>query len=287
MTPVAPRVGAAALFWVVAIACLLACTAMLAARMADRTKTAWEDALRTNIIALIAAPDTPAGLEDAALALNSVDQIENVRIVTPQRVEALLRDMGVDLAAKDLPAPRLITFDVTTAPSETWKRRVEAQLQAANLTIEIFGRGPNVLRAAEEARKQADATLAIGALLAGAALLTVGLVGRTRTALDRFMIPPLADMGATRGQVSRMFASRSAVEGFAAGALGAIGATAPLWWLLTYPDRFGAPFNEWARLLEWTDATPLAGAPLLAALLAAAGSRASSNRLYEIAARRR
>lgn len=287
MTPVAPRAGGAALFWVVAIACLLACTAVLAAQMADRAKTAWEGALRSNVIALITAPDTPAGLEDAALALNSISEIENVRIVTPQRVEALLRDLGVDLAAKDLPAPRLITFDMTTPPTEGWKRRVQSQLQTAGLTIEIFGRGPNVLRAAEEAHKQADATLAIGALLAGAALLTVGLVGRTRTALDRDMIPPLADMGATRGQVSRMFASRSAVEGFAAGALGAIGVAAPLWWLLTYPDRFGAPFDEWASLLEWTDATPLAGAPLLAALLAAAGSRASSNRFYELAARRR
>lgn len=287
MTPVAPRAGGAALFWVVAIACLLACTAMLAARMADRTKSAWDAALRSNIIALITAPDTPAGLEDAALALNSIPEIDNVRIVTPQRVEALLRDLGVDLAAKDLPGPRLITFDMNAAPSEPWKRRVQAQLQTAGLTIEIFGRGPNVIRAAEQARKQADATLAIGALLAGAAMLTVGLVGRTRASLDRGLVAPLADMGATRGQVSRMFAGRSAVEGFAAGALGAIGVTAPLWWMLTYPDRFGAPFNEWANLLEWTDAAPLAGAPLLAALLAAAGSRASSNRLYELAARRR
>lgn len=288
MRPIAPRAGGAALFWVVAIACLLAGTAVLASMMADRTQATWDGALRSNVIARIVSPDAPSALEGATLALNAIEGVNTVRIVTPERAIAVLRSLGVpDITASDLPTPRLITFNVDAPPTPEWARSIEARLAQAGFTTEIYGPGPNVRRGAEEAVKQANAARAIGALLAGAALLTIGLAGRARAAHDRAVIAPLADMGATRGQVGGAFATRSAIEGFLGGALGTLAVMAPLWWLLQHPADFGAPFNEWAGLLEWKDALPLGAAPLLAALLAAGGARSASTRVYEQAARRR
>jgi hypothetical protein len=77
------------------------------------------------------------------------------------------------------------------------------------------------------------------------------------------------------------------VEGFLAGAVGTLAILAPLYWLMTQAGDIAPPFNEWVSLLEWKDAAPLAGAPLLTALLAAAGARTASARTYEQMARRR
>jgi cell division protein FtsX len=119
-------------------------------------------------------------------------------------------------------------------------------------------------------------------VLFGTALLTAGLAGRTRVAGDRMLVRPLADMGATRGQVSRAFAARGVVEGFTAGLMGAFAATLLALWALSLP-----PFLSWATQFRQEDAAPLLATPLLAALLAGAGARSASNRFYRNAARSR
>jgi cell division protein FtsX len=285
LTPIAPRIGGVALFWVIAIACFLAVTAGLAARLADRTANSWNDALRGGLTARILAPEGAEGLNQAALQMNGIDGVRTVRIVTAERAAQLLRHWGgPEIRAEDLPALRLLEFSATRAPTTNWLATVQSAMRAAGFQTEIYGPGPAVRDAAENATFLAKAAIAIGAMLAGAGLLTAGLAGRARAAIDRELIAPLADMGATRGQVSGAFAVRSAVEGFAAGLVGAFAAIALGFWLLslTTPDL---PFAEWGQRLDPTDGAPILAAPVLAALLAAAGARAACNRLYEQAAR--
>lgn len=283
MTPIVPRAGGAALFWVVAIASMLAAVAVLSALLADRSADSAEAVLRSQYIARILTPDSPAALDDAAIALNAVDGVDAVRIVTPERAAALLRNWGgPDIQPTDLPALRLITFSADRAPAADWTTTVASTMRGAGFQTEVYGPGPTAVESVKKAQELAEVTVAIGGVLFGAALLTAGLAGRTRVAGDRTLIRPLADMGATRGQVSRAFAARAAVEGFTAGLMGAFAASLLAAWALSLP-----PFLSWAAQLKQEDAAPLLAAPLLAALLAGAGARSASNRFYRNVARSR
>jgi cell division protein FtsX len=281
LTPIAPRAGGAALFWVVAIACLLAAVAVLAALLANRSAQSAEAVLRNQFIARILEPESPNTLDDAALALNAIDGVDSVRIVTPERASALLRNWGgPKLEAADLPAMRLITFSTDRSPRADWTTTIASTMRGAGFTAEVYGPGPAAIESVRKAGELSDVTIAIGGVLFVAALLTAGLAGRARVAADRMLIRPLADMGATRGQVSRAFAGRAAVEGFTAGLMGAIAASLLAAWALSLP-----PFQSWASQLRTSDAAPLLVAPLIAALLAGAGARSASNRFFAHAAR--
>ena len=284
MTSIAPRSGGVALFWVIVIACLLAATAGVAARLADGASDALESRMRAGLTARILAPDTPDALERAALQLNGVTGIASVRIVTAERAAQLLRNAGgPELNPSDLPALRLLEFNANRAPDAAWLNTVAAAMRAGGFEAEIYGPGPVMREGAENAGSLAKAALSLCIVLAGAALLTIGLAGRARAAMDRDIIGPLADMGATRGQISTAFAARSAVEAFTAGLVGAFGAATLIFMWVNLPDF---PFADWAARIGGADALPLIVAPMLAALLAVAGARAASNRYYEIAARR-
>ncbi len=281
MTPIAPRAGGAALFWVVVIACLLAAVAVLAALLANRSAQSADAVLRSQFVARILEPDAASTLDDAALALNAIDGVDSVRIVTSERASALLRNWGgPKLEASDLPAMRLITFSADRSPRADWTTTITTTMRGAGFTAEVYGPGPAAIESVRKARDLADVTIAIGGVLFGAALLTAGLAARVRVAVDRALIRPLADMGATRGQVSRAFAGRAAVEGFTAGLVGAIAASLLAAWALSLP-----PFHSWASQVRVGDSAPLLLSPLIAALLAAAGARSASNRLFAHAAR--
>jgi cell division protein FtsX len=283
LTPIVPRAGGAALFWVVAIASMLAAIAVLSALLAHRSADSADAVLRSQYIARILAPESATALDDAAIALNAVDGVEAVRIVTPERAAALLRNWGgPNIQPTDLPALRLITFSADRSPAADWTQTVAATMRGAGFQAEVYGPGPAAVEAVRKSQELASVAIAIGGVLFGAALLTAGLAGRTRVASDRMLIRPLADMGATRGQVSRAFAARAAVEGFTAGLMGAFGASLLAAWALSLP-----PFVSWAAQLRQEDAAPLLATPLLAALLAGAGARSASNRFYSNAARSR
>jgi cell division protein FtsX len=286
MTPLAPRDGGAALFWVVAIACLLAAVAGLAARLADRAAADWDDALRGALTARVLAPDTPEALDGAARTLGDMPGVETVRVVTPARAAALLRNWGGPaIPAENLPALRVIEFKAQAAPTPAWTSTVEHGLVAAGYEAKVYGPGPALREAAGEAHALAEFAVIAGAVLGVAALFTAGLAGRARAASDYAIVAPMADAGATRGQVSGAFAGRAALEGFMAGLVGAFAATLISAWLLSL-DTPGLPFSDWAQRVEIIDGAPLIAAPLLAALLAGAGARTAADRLYRRAARR-
>jgi cell division protein FtsX len=283
LTPIVPRAGGAALFWVVAIASMLAAVAVLSALLATRSADSADVVLRSQYIARILSPDGATTLEDAAIALNAVDGVDAVRIVTPERATELLRNWGgPNIHPADLPALRLITFSADRAPAADWTKVVASTMSGAGFQTEVYGPGPAAIDAGRKAEELATVTVAIAAVLFGAAILTAGLAGRTRVAGDRMLIRPLADMGATRGQVSGAFAGRGAVEGFTAGLMGAFAAAVMTAWALSLP-----PFMSWASQFRQEDAAPLLATPLLAALLASAGARSASNRFYRYAARSR
>ncbi|MGE3302377.1 MAG: hypothetical protein AB7M12_04630 [Hyphomonadaceae bacterium] len=287
MTAVAPREGGAAMFWAIALACVLAAVAGLTASLAVRLADASAHNLRTGLAARVVAPDTPEALAGAETALRAAPGVEFAEVLTQDRAAGMLRGgLGVDAAAVELPPLRVIQFRAKTTPTADWLRETEQRLRGVGYDVEIYGPSATRITAAQNAQVAAIGALAVSGALAIAALLTTGLAGRARAAADRGVIPALADLGATRGQVARIFAGRAAMEGFTAGLVGAFAATVVCGWLLTREDG-AAPLSALAQQLDMRDGAILLATPLLAALLAAAGARAASNRFYKIAARRR
>ena len=287
MITTAPRRHGAALFLVVALTCFLAASAAIGARVSLRAADAFSEGLRGALTVRIVSPDTPEAVVSAAQMLRGSPGIYSARAVTPERAAALLRKWtGPGVEPGDLPPLRLIEIEVDRARANpNFARAIERALAGANYRAEVYGPGQWVENSASTAVQLRNIAVALAAALGITALLTAGLAGRARAAADRGLIAPLADLGATRGQVTAPFAARAATEGFMAGLLGAALALAVAAWILRQwlPNM---PLSDWTRVFAMQDAAPIAATPLLAALLAAAGARAAVSRAYSVAARR-
>lgn len=290
MIRISPRRHGAALFMTIVIACFLAASAGISARLAYRAADAWNQSLRGAMTVRIISPDTPEATAKAADLMHTAVGIRSARPVTPQRAAALLNGWGgPGVSAADMPALRLIELDVEKSQATPdFARKLKEQLSDAGFQAEVAAPGPRV----QAWGKVADAVQLLGVSLALglglAALLTAGLAGRARAGADRNLIAPLADMGATRGQVARIFAGRSALEGFLAGLVGGAAALAGVAWALyLLPSALpGLPLTDWTNKFALQDALFITAAtPLLAGLLAAAGARAAANRAFGRAAR--
>jgi cell division protein FtsX len=290
MIRISPRRHGAALFWTITIACFLAASAGIAARIAYRAADAWNASLRGAMTVRIVGPDEPGAVTKAADLLHTAVGIYSAKPVTPERAAELLNGWaGQNVAAGDLPSLRLIELDVDRSQATpAFAKRLRDQLALAGYEAEVYLPGARVELWARAVNAARAVGVSLALALGLAALLTAGLAGRARASADRALIAPLADMGATRGQVAAIFASRSAIEGFLAGLLGAAAALAGIAYLLySLPSLLpGLPLTDWTNGFASQDATIIAAAtPFLAALLAAAGARSSANRAYGRASR--
>ncbi len=288
MTPasLAPRRDGAALFCILAIACFLATCAAIAAGVAARAAQAWGSSVQGALTVRVVAPDTPEAASEVAAALAATRGVRAARAVSPARAKALLENWaGPDLALEKLPTLRLVELEIDRARANpAYARALQRALAANGYETEIYAPGPWADEAAEAAARYRAIALTAAAFLTGSALLTAGLAGRARVFADRTLLAPLADMGAPRWRAAAPFAARSALEGFAAGVIGAVVAGLFAAWL-TAQALPRLPLPDWRFVLTPGDLLPLAATPLLAGLLAGAGARAAALRLYARAAK--
>jgi cell division transport system permease protein len=286
MMHVIPARHGAALFWTVAIACFLAASAGIAARISFRAADAWSQGLHGALTVRIIAPDSQEAVIQVAERLRTSPGIFAARAMTPEDAAKLLNEWGgPGIQARDLPPLRLIELEVDKSQATTgFAHSLEHQLEAVGYQAEVYGPGQWAENWASATIGYRDIGIALVLALGITALLTAGLVGRARAAADRALIPPLADMGASRGQVAGLFARRGAAEGFLAGLLGTAFAVA-FSGVALYDFLPRMPLNDWANLFSPIDAAPVVVTPFLAALLVGAGARAAANRAYARAAR--
>jgi cell division transport system permease protein len=274
-----------ALFWTLAIAAFAAAAVGLAARAIDRGVTGVEETQRNYAIVRVIAPDGPEAVVAAEAALADAPHVASAAPITAQRAADLLAQWGGSpVAAADMPPLRLIEIELEPASAQAdVSGDLVAALARGGVTAEVVQAPANAGAGGMAARTRLAATL--GALLfAVVAALIISLAARGFASRRRELVQVLADIGATRGQAAGRIADEAARTGFVAGLAGAAlaGLAGAALVLLLVP---GASFQALPTMIRPIDLTPLAAAPLLAAVAAAMGARAGAESFYAEAAR--
>lgn len=274
-----------ALFWTFAVAAFAAAAAGLVARAVDRYTTDYEADRMNYAIVRVLAPEGPAGVASAEVALADAPHVSSAAPMTARRAAALLEQWGgAPVSATDMPPLRLIEIELAPVSAQA---DVEGDLVAAlargGVTAEVV-RAPETGGAGAMPGRVRTLTF-LGAIACAIVMaMIIALAARGIAARRRDLVHALTDMGATRGQAAGRIADEAARAGFGAGAAGALAAGAIALALL-FVLVPGATLETLPGLIAPIDAAPLAIAPFLAAAAAAMGARAGAESFYAQAAR--
>jgi cell division transport system permease protein len=265
-----------ALVFVVAVLCLLACLAVVAAIGANRAAHGWRTQLSGSATVLV----RPRGDETAdgaaaraAEALAGVKGVTEAAALEPEKAKALLEPwLGQDGVLDDLPIPRLVSVDLDPkAPASVAAMAQALKAAAVDATIDDHSLWlKDVLRAGAIARAFAVGVAALMAAAAGAVIVFATRAGLTAR---RDLVSVLHLAGAEDRFIAGLFLARFARMAAQAGLIGAVVAAG-----VTAAMRLaggGAGLTP-VLPLAWTDLLPLALCPLAAAAVAALAARATA-----------
>ncbi|MDB5422731.1 MAG: ftsX [Phenylobacterium sp.] len=269
----------AALIFVVAVLCFLACLTAMGVIAADRAARGWTGQLtgEATVIVRPRSGETPdAAAARAAEALAGVAGVSEARALEPAKAFDLIRPWLGDVAdLADLPVPRLVA--VTLDPKHPAKAAALSQaLKAQDVDAAVDDHSiwiKDIRRAGEVVRWLGAGVFA---LIAGAAGAVIAFATRAGLAARRDVVEVLHLAGAEDGYIARLFQVRFARVAGLAGLVGAAGAG-----LVGAILRIigGGEGLTPALPLAWSDLLAVVPCPLLAALVAAAAAQTTAIRL--------
>jgi cell division transport system permease protein len=269
-----------ALFWTLAFAAFAAAAAGLAARGVDRVASAYEDARSSYAIVQVIAPEGPAGIAAAEVALTHAPQVASAAPMTAGRAATLL---GGEVRAEDMPELRLIEIELVPNVRGDIGGDLVAALAQGGVTAEVIQAPQDASGAGLATRVRAAAFWGAVAFALVMAVI-VSLAARGLAARRRELVTVMADLGATRSQTAGRVADEAAVLGLYAGLIGGVlaGVAGLIVLLLSMP---GASLDALPRMILPIDLAPIVAAPLGAAIAAGAGARAAAGYFHGPAAR--
>jgi cell division transport system permease protein len=269
----------AALAFVVAVLCFLACVTGLAVIAADRAASGWSRQLtgEATVIVRTHAGETPdAAAAQATETLAGVPGVAEARALEPEKAYDLIRPWLGDVAeVEDLPVPRLVAVTLEPRhPASAQAMRRALRAQGVDAVVDDHSLWvKDVRRAAGLAR---GAAAVVFLLLAAAAAAVVASATRAGLAAQRQVVEVLHLAGAEEGFVAGMFQARFARVAAVAGLAGAAAAA-----LVGAVLRLagGADGLTPALPIAWADLLAVLPCPLIAALVAAVAARVTARRL--------
>lgn len=272
------------LFWTLAVAAFAAACIGLAARAVDRLAVNYEQERQSYAIVQITAPEGPAGMAAAEVALAHSPLVARAAPMSPERAAELLRQPGAEsVPAGEMPDLRLIELELAPgAWSQDFVGEIEAALSQASVTGTVIAASNSDNGGGVMVRARFFAFW--GAVLFAIVMsIIVALGARGFAARRREQIVVMADLGATRSQTAGRIADEATVFGLYAGAVG--GLLAGMAGALALIVITGASTGELRALLTPIDFAPILAAPLAAALAAGLGARTAAGYLHGQAAR--
>lgn len=270
-----------AMFLTLAFAAFAAAAAGLAARGVDRVAANYEAARLNYAIVRVLAPEGPAGIAAAELALAQAAQVTSAAPMTAGRAAALL---GGEVRAEDMPALRLIEIELAAAPAHVdVSGDLVAALAQGGVTAEVI-EAPDDSAGAGLATRVRNAAFWGAVAFALVMAIIVSLAARGLAARRREMVTVMCDLGATQGETAGRIADEAAVMGLYAGLIGGVlaGFAGFVVLILAIP---GVSLDALIGMILPVDLTPIAAAPLGAAIAAGAGARAAASYFHAQAAR--
>jgi cell division transport system permease protein len=273
-----------ALFWTLAFAAFAAAAAGLAARGVDRVAAGYEEARSNYAIVRVIAPDGPAGLAAAEIALAQTPLVRSAAPMTGERAAALLAQWGGQtVQAEDLPPLRLIEIELAPVAQGDVSGDIVAALAQGGVTAEVI-EAPNAASGGGLASRVRNAAFWGAIAFAAVMAIIVWLASRGLAARRREMVTVMCDLGATRSQAAGRVADEAAVLGLYAGLVGGLlaGVAGLIVLMLAIP---GLSLEALPDMILPVDLAPIVAAPLGAAIAAGAGARAAAGYFHAQAAR--
>ena len=268
-------------FLTLAFAVFAAAAAGLAARAVDRVAANYEAARSNYAIVQVIAPEGPAGIAAAEVALMQTTQVTSAAPMTAGRAAALL---GGGVRPEDLPDLRLIEIELAPAAAHIdVAGDIVAALAQGGVTAEVI-EAPNDASGAGLATRVRTAAFWGAIAFALVMAIIVSLSARSLAARRRELVTVMCDLGATRSQAAGRIADEAAVIGLYAGLIGGVlaGVAALVVLLLAAP---GLSVQSLREMILPIDLAPIVAAPLIAAIAAGAGARAAAGYFHAKAAR--
>jgi cell division protein FtsX len=274
-----------ALFLTLAFAAFAAAAAGLAARGVDRVAAAYEETRSNYAIVRVIAPDGPAGIAAAEMALAQTANVTSAAPMTAGQAAALLGQWaGEQVRAEDLPPLRLIEIELAPAPPHVdVAGDIVAALAQGGVTAEVI-EAPNDSSGGGLAGRVRTAAFWGAVAFALVMAIIVSLAARSLAARRRELVTVMCDLGATRSQTAGRIADEAAVLGLYAGLIGGVlaGVAGLIVLMLASPDL---SLNALPDMILPIDLAPVVAAPLVAALASGAGARAAAGYFHGQAAR--
>ncbi|MGH6908837.1 MAG: cell division protein FtsX [Phenylobacterium sp.] len=269
----------AALIFVVAVLCFLACLTAMGVIAADRAARGWTGQL-TGEATVIVRPrggETPdAAAARGAEALAGVTGVTEARALEPAKAYDLIRPWLGDVSdLADLPVPRLVAVSLDPKrPATAAALRQALKSQDVDATVDDHSVWIKDIRRAGGVVRWLGT--GVFALIATAAAAVIAFATRAGLAARRDVVEVLHLAGAEDGYIARLFQVRFARLAGVAGLIGATGAG-----LVGAILRLmgGGEGLTPALPIAWSDPLAVLPCPLFAALVAAAAAQATAIRL--------
>lgn len=263
----------AALIFVIAVLCFLACLTAMGVIAADRAAAGWTGQL-TGEATVIVRPrggETPdAAAARAAEALSGVTGVAEARALEPAKAYDLIRPWLGDVSdIEDLPVPRLVAVTLDSR-HPAGAGQLSAALASQNIDATVDDHSIWI----KDIRRAGGLVRGLGAgvflLIAAAAGAVIAFATRAGLAARRDVVEVLHLAGAEDAFIARLFQVRFARVAGYAGLLGAIAAA-----VLGTGLRIagGGEGLTPALPLAWSDLLAVAPCPLLAAFVAAVAAQ--------------
>ena len=269
----------AALIFVVAVLCFMACLTAMGVIAANRAAHAWTGQL-TGEATVIVRPkggETPdAAAARAAEALAGTAGVTEARALEPAKAYDLIRPWLGDVSdIEDLPVPRLVAVTLDAKhPADAQHLRAALTAQNVDATVDDHSLWIKDIRRA--GRLVGGLGASVFLLIAAAAGAVVAFATRAGLAARRDVVEVLHLAGAEDGFIARLFQVRFARIAGQAGLIGAIMAAALGAGLRVAGG--GAGLTP-ALPLAWSDLLAVVPCPLLAALVAAGAAQYTAMKL--------
>jgi cell division transport system permease protein len=269
----------AALIFVVAVLCFLACLTAMGVIAGDRAARGWTEQL-TGEATVIVRPrggETPdAAAVRATETLAGTAGVAEARALEPAKAYDLIRPWLGDISdLEDLPVPRLVAVTLDRKhPADAKQLNAALKAQGIDATVDDHSIWMKDIRRAGRLVRWLGAGVFI--LIAAAAGAVVAFATRAGLASRRDVVEVLHMSGAEDGYIARLFQIRFARLAGLAGGIGAISAG-----LLVAILRIagGGQGLTPALPLAWTDILAVVPCPLLAAGVAAGVAQFTAMRL--------
>ncbi|WP_373491168.1 cell division protein FtsX [Parasphingorhabdus sp.] len=262
--------------WVIAIMIFLTVLAAAAGLAMTRAIGDVSDELSSRATVQIIEANPEIRNRQAAAAaerLRALPLIEEVRVLPPDEIEALIEPwLGSQDLAGDIPLPALIDLRLVRVPTEAEYQSLRRALQPVAAGARVEPSSGYIVPVIALVQSLQWIAFGLVGLLALATAAAVIISARSALNTHNETIAVVHLLGGTDQQISRLFQRRIALDALLGGLIGLVGGTAIIWLISIQLTALGSGLVQSVGL-DWWSWLIIAAIPILGMFLAMVTAR--------------